>query len=74
MINLRNATIDAEPEIVGGLKSERVGGARGNVLAVYGVGGSWLVAVRDAAVKAEWILAIDRSFMGGSSREGSDGW
>lgn len=65
IINLRNATVDAEPEVGRLLRSERIGGGRRNVLAVYGAGGSWLFAVRDEGVKGEWILAIDRAFLGG---------
>jgi kinesin family protein 1 len=73
IINLRNATVDAQPEIGRILQSSRVG--VGNVFAVYGMGGSWLMAVRNEGVKAEWILAIDRSFLGGSaSGSGSEGW
>ncbi|MCJ1408952.1 kinesin-like protein Klp8 [Ptychographa xylographoides] len=71
IINLRNATADAEPEVGRLLMSARIGGERRNVWAVYGMGGSWLFAVRDEAVKAEWILAIDRAFMRRSSDSGS---
>ena len=73
VINLRDATVDAEPEVGRLLKSVRIGGERRNVFAVYGAGTSWLFAVRNEVVKAEWILAIDRAFLGGSESMSSDG-
>lgn len=63
VINLRNANVDVEPELGRLLRSQRVGVA--NVFAVYGMGRSWLFAVRNETVKNDWILAIDRSFWGG---------
>ncbi|MCJ1474354.1 kinesin-like protein Klp8 [Lambiella insularis] len=72
VINLRNATVDAEPEVGRLLISARIGGERRNVFALYGLGSSWLFAVRDETVKAEWILAVDRAFLGGSGSGGSD--
>ncbi|MCJ1246234.1 kinesin-like protein Klp8 [Trapelia coarctata] len=73
IINLRNAAVDAEPEVGRLLRSERIGGGKRNVFAVYGAGGSWLFAVRDEGVKGEWILAIDRAFLGGSGSGSSSG-
>ncbi|MCJ1481866.1 kinesin-like protein Klp8 [Schaereria dolodes] len=68
IINLRHARIDSEPEVRKLLQSERIreGGAvgGGNVFAVYGTGMSWLFAARSEAQKMEWILAVDRSFVG----------
>lgn len=64
ILNLRNATVDAEPPVGLALSSERVGVQLGNVWAVYAVGDSKLFAVRNREVKMEWILAIDRAFLG----------
>ena len=64
VLNLRNATIDAEPPVALALSSERVGVQLGNVWAVYATGDSRLFAVRNQEVKMEWILAIDRVFLG----------
>ena len=79
VINLRNATVDAEPELERLLAQERdgiggsgggdnhgEGGGRGSVFAIYGTGMSWVFRARGETGKSEWILAIDRSFMGGS--------
>ena len=73
IINLRNATVDAVPEVGRVLKSARIGGEKRNVFTIYGAGGSWLFAVRDEACKDEWILAIDRAFLGGSGIGSTDG-
>ncbi|MCJ1288487.1 Kinesin-like protein kif1b [Xylographa carneopallida] len=73
IINLRNASVDAVPEVARLLKSARIGGERRNVFTIYGAGGSWLFAVRDETVKDEWILAIDRAFLGGNGIVSSDG-
>ncbi|MCJ1414815.1 kinesin-like protein Klp8 [Xylographa parallela] len=73
IINLKNATVDVVPEVGRLLKSARIGGERRNVFTIYGAGGSWLFAVRDEAVKDEWILAIDRAFLGGSAIVSTDG-
>ncbi|MCJ1393617.1 kinesin-like protein Klp8 [Xylographa bjoerkii] len=72
VINLRNATVDAVPEVGRLLKSARIGGERRNVFAIYGPGGSWLFAVRDEAAKDEWILSIDRAFLGCNGSVSSD--
>ena len=64
ILNLRNATVDAEPPVGLALSSQRVGVQLGNVWAVYAVGDSKLFAVRNREVKMEWILAIDRAFLG----------
>jgi kinesin family protein 1 len=70
VLNLRHATVDADPEIGRLLQSERVG--VGNVFAVYGVGTSVLFAVRTEQAKAEWIWAIDRAFMGPGNEESEE--
>lgn len=70
VLNLRNATVDSDPEIGRLLRSERIGA--GNVFAVYGVGTSVLFAVRTEQAKAEWIWAIDRAFMGPGNEEEED--
>ena len=69
IINLRNANIDAEPQVTRILQSERVGVK--NVWAVYAMGGSFLFAVGNEGVKMEWILAVDKAFLGSVS-EGSE--
>ncbi|MCJ1241996.1 kinesin-like protein Klp8 [Varicellaria rhodocarpa] len=81
VVNLRNATIDAEPEVarllgtqqhadgeVSGLDGS---GAVGSLFAIYGTGMSWLFRTRSEVGKDEWILAIDRSFLGSGSNSDS---
>jgi kinesin family member 1 len=72
VLNLRNATVDAEPPVGLALSSERVGVEQGNVWAIYATGDSKLFAVRNRAIKTEWILAIDRAFLKGDDEE--EGW
>ena len=69
LLNLRSATIDAAPQVGRLLRSDRVG--EGNVWAVYAAGGSWLMACRDGAARAEWVFAVERAFMG-ADEEGDD--
>ena len=82
VINLRNATIDAEPEVARLLGTEEHtdgvitgsdgGGAAGGLFAIYGTGMSWLFRARSEVGKSEWILAIDRSFLGSGSSSGAE--
>lgn len=79
-MNLRNATVDARPEVArllfGGNGDEEIegsSGGRGGVFAIYGTGMSWVFRARGEVGKGEWILAIDRGFLGGSSSNTGSG-
>lgn len=102
IINLRNATVDAEPE-VGRLLLSRdgsepapsnnwgdldemvrnggpsspghpaSGSVSGGVFAIYGTGMSWIFKARSELAKGEWILAIDRGFMGATNGDSGSG-
>ena len=84
VVNLRNATVDAEPEVGRLLAQERDGeesgvsnngdgGGKSSVFAIYGTGMSWVFRARGEVGKSEWILAIDRSFLVGSESGSGSG-
>ena len=64
-VALGRARIDAQPE-VGALLRRRDGEGDGDgvVWAVYAPDRAWLFACRDAAQRARWIWAVDRSLAG----------
>ena len=77
-MNLRDAVVDARPEVARLLSFSGGGGDDGRgagdgVFAVYGTGMSWVFRARGEVGKAEWILAIDRAFLGSGSSYGGSG-